>query len=209
MTEINIKLLLVGDSCVGKTSLLLQYTEEIFPNKHIATVGVEYKIKMIKYKDFKLKLQIWDTAGQERFHSITKNFFHNADGILFVFDITNKNSFAGVKNWIKEAEEVGNDFQKILIGNKCDLNDERSVSIEEVKNYCKTKEIFYFETSAKNNINLKEVFDKIVELIFKEKTDDEIISEFGLINSSLSIISNSSKKENKSNKNKNNKVSCC
>ena len=129
MTEISVKLLLVGDTCVGKTSLLLQYTENTFPEDHGATIGVDYKIKMFQYKDFQVKLQIWDTAGQERFHSITNNFFHNADGILFVYDITNEKSFEGVKNWIKEAEEVGDYFKRIIIGNKCDLEKYREVSL--------------------------------------------------------------------------------
>jgi len=123
--ELNIKLLIVGDSNVGKTSLLLQYTDNYYPDQHTATIGFEYKIKRFQYKDYNIKLQIWDTAGQERFHSITNNFFHNADGILFVYDITSRQSFNGVKVWIKEAEEFGDFYKRILIGNKCDLNDKR------------------------------------------------------------------------------------
>ena len=203
MTEINLKLLLVGDSSIGKTSLLLQYTDEIFAQKHTPTIGVEYKIKEIKYKDFVLKLQIWDTAGQERYHSITKNFFHNADGILFIYDITNQDSFEGAKKWIKEAEEIGDFYQKILVGNKCDLIDEREVSTEQLQKYCEEKNICYFESSAKENINIKEIFDKMIELIFKDKCDEDIINEFGLVNSSLSFISKSRKKNN------NKEVGCC
>ena len=94
MVELNVKLLIVGDSNVGKTSLLLQYTDNFYPLQHSATVGIEFKVKNIIYKNYNVRLQIWDTAGQERFHSITNNFFHNADGILFVYDITNQKSFA-------------------------------------------------------------------------------------------------------------------
>ena len=208
MTEINVKLLIVGDSSVGKTSLLLQYTEDNFPSQHIATIGVEYKIKIIPYKDYRLKLQIWDTAGQERFHSITNNFFHNADGILFVYDITDEKSSEGAKKWIREAKEVGNFFQRILIGNKSDLEEDRKVTKEEAEKYCKEINICHFESSAKENINIKEVFDKIIELIFKDKSDEEIIKEFGVINSSLSFISHSTKKQNKK-KNDNEKNRCC
>ena len=211
MEEISIKLLLVGDSGVGKTSLLLQYTDNSYPLDHVATIGVEYKIKMFKYKNFNVKLQIWDTAGQERFHSITNNFFHNADGILFVYDITNRKSFLGAKNWIKEAKEVGNYFQTILIGNKIDLEEYRKVLKVDAEDYCKENNIELFEASAKDNLNLKEAFSKMVELIFKDKTDEEIIREYGETNNSLSVISKNSKQKikKKKHRNKNEKERCC
>ena len=203
--DLNIKLLIVGDSNVGKTSLLLQYTDNYYPDQHTATIGFEYKIKIFQYKDYNIKLQIWDTAGQERFHSITNNFFHNADGILFVYDITSRETFNGVKVWIKEAEDIGDFFKKLLIGNKCDLSDKRNVSIEELENYCKEKNMYFFETSAKENIYLVEAFNKIVELILENKTDEEIIREFGVKKSSLSISS----KYIGSKKNKNKNQRCC
>ena len=205
VVDLNIKLLIVGDSNVGKTSLLLQYTDNYYPDQHTATIGFEYKIKMFQYKDYNIKLQIWDTAGQERFHSITNNFFHNADGILFVYDITNRQSFNGVKVWIKEAEEIGNFYKRILIGNKIDLSEKRQIPIEELENYCKEKNIDFFETSAKENIYLVEAFNKIVELILENKTDEEIIREFGVKKSSLSISS----KNMGSRKNKNQNQRCC
>ena len=199
--ELNIKLLIVGDSNVGKTSLLLQYTDNYYPDQHTATIGFEYKIKIFQYKNYNIKLQIWDTAGQERFHSITNNFFHNADGILFVYDITNRQTFDGVKVWIKEAEEIGNFYKRILIGNKCDLSEKRNISIEELENYCMEKNMQFFETSAKENIYLVEAFNKIVDLILEDKTDEEIIREFGVKKSSLSISSRNlgSKKNNNKN----------
>ena len=199
--ELNIKLLIVGDSNVGKTSLLLQYTDNYYPDQHTATIGFEYKIKTFQYKDYKIKLQIWDTAGQERFHSITNNYFHNADGILFVYDITSRQSFNGVKVWIKEAEEIGNFYKRLLIGNKCDLSEKRNISIEELEKYCEEKNMDFFETSAKENIYLVEAFNKIVELILENKTDEEIIREFGVKKSSLSISSRNlgSKKNNNKN----------
>ena len=197
MTEISVKLLLVGDTTVGKTSLLLQYTENIFPEEHGATIGVEYKIKMFQYRDFQVKLHIWDTAGQERFHSITNNFFHNADGILFVYDITNEKTFEGAKNWIKEAEEIGDYFKKIIIGNKCDLEDKRKVTLEQLNEFANEEKINFFETSAKENINLKEVFNRIVELIFEGKDDEEIIREYSVKKSSLSVASKRTLGKNK------------
>ena len=203
--ELNIKLLIVGDSNVGKTSLLLQYTDNYYPDQHTATIGFEYKIKIFQYKYYNIKLQIWDTAGQERFHSITNNFFHNADGILFVYDITSIKSFNGVKVWIKEAEEKGQFYKRILIGNKCDLCDKRKVSVEELVNYCNEKNMEFFETSAKENIYLVEAFNKIVDLILENKTDEEIIREFGVKKSSLSISS----KNIGSKKNNNKNQRCC
>ena len=207
MVELNVKILIVGDSNVGKTSLLLQYTDNFYPLQHAATVGIEFKVKNITYKNYNVKLQIWDTAGQERFHSITNNFFRNADGILFVYDITNKKSFEGIKNWIQEAEEeVGDDFQKILIGNKSDLEEERTVPLKKLEEFCLEKKINFLETSAKNNINLKEAFNKIVELIFEDKSDEDIIREFGVKKSSLSVTS---KKLNKGKSSKNKSEKCC
>ena len=199
--DLNLKILLVGDASVGKTSLLLRYIDHYFPDKHLSTVGVEYRIKLFDYRGFKVKLQIWDTAGQERFHAITQNFFNNADGILFVYDITNERSFEGVKNWIKESEETGNNFKKLLLGNKCDLKHERTVEEEQVKMFCSEKNLEWFEISAKENINLKEAFDKIIELIFKDKNDDEIRRLFGVRKHNLSIFSD------KNIKNKD--VTCC
>ena len=208
MTELNLKILIVGDSNVGKTSILLKYIDGKYPDEHVSTIGVENKIKNFEYKGFKVRLQIWDTVGQERFHSITYNYFHNSDGIIFVYDITNHKSFEGVKNWIKEAEEFEDSFKRILLGNKCDLIDQREVTKEEVEDYCNEKNIELFETSAKIDINLKEVFDKIIELIFNGKTKEEIIKSFGNTNSSLSILSKNSYKINKKKKNKKNEKCC-
>ncbi len=205
MVELNVKLLLVGDSNVGKTSLLLQYTDNVYPTQHAATVGIEYKVKNIIFKNYNVKLQIWDTAGQERFHSITNNFFHNADGVLFVFDLNNNKSFEGIKNWIQESEEIGDYFQKLLIGNKSDLED-RKIPLSEIEEFCLKKNLIYLETSAKNNINLKEAFNKIVELVFEDKSEEDIIREFGTKKSSLSISSKAFKKGKKS---KNKSERCC
>ena len=202
MNDISLKILLVGDTNVGKTSLLLRYTDELFPNKYMSTVGVEYRIKKFEFQGLRVKMQIWDTAGQERFHSITKSYFNNADGILFVYDISDHKSFEEVKNWIFESENIGNDFQKLLIGNKCDLKHKIVVTREEVNDYCKEKNIEFIETSAKDNINLNEVFSKIVDLIFKDKKIEEIKKLFGVRNQNLIIINEKNGKKNKD-------VKCC
>ena len=197
MDEISLKILVVGETSVGKTSLFLRYIDNNFPDKHMASVGVEYRIKIYEYRRFRIKLQIWDTAGQERFHAITNNYFHNADGILFVYDITEPKSYEYIKKWIQEAEQIESNFEKILIGNKCDLRHKKKVSEEEVSEYCSENNIEWFEVSAKENINLKEAFNKIVELILKDKTDEEIKELYSsrLNNSSLSFLRKKKKKE--------------
>jgi small GTP-binding protein len=193
------KLVLIGDSGVGKTNILSRYIKNEFSIATKSTVGVEFGSKIIKKEDKTIKLQIWDTAGQERFHSITSNYFHGADGILFIYDITNINSFEGVKDWIKDSEEYDNNIQKILLGNKCDLSDSREVQKEDVEIFCNEKKIDFLETSAKTNVNLDEAFKKMVELIFKNK---EIRKKLTNSKHKNSIISNNTER-------KNNDVRCC
>ena len=142
--KLSLKILLIGDSQVGKTSLLLKYTEHVFPEEHIATIGVEYKDKFIVKDNYNIRLQIWDTAGQERFHSITKNIYRNANGVLFVYDITNQESFNNIKNWIKDLQNVGNDIKGVIIGNKLDLEQKRDVSKEDLEEIGKKKSNAFF-----------------------------------------------------------------
>ena len=133
LPEIKLKLLIIGDSNVGKTSMLLNYTDNYFPESHLATIGVEYKVKELTTKDYNITLQIWDTAGQDRFRSITKSFFRNTNGIIFVYDVTSRKSFHSVKDWIKDSELHDSGFEKILVGNKIDLKDQREVKFDELK----------------------------------------------------------------------------
>ena len=199
MTDLIFKILLVGDASVGKTSLIYRFINNKFLNSYSSTIGVDYQTKIYDHKGYKIKLQIWDTAGQERFHSITSNYFKGADGILFIYDITNRNSFEGVKDWIKESEDYNNNIQKILIGNKCDLADSREVQKEEVEDFYNEKKIDFFETSAKENINLDEAFNRMVELIYKTKHTQNLLRNREY---NKSLISNNTEKEN-------NNASCC
>ena len=204
MSEIYLKTVIVGDSSVGKTSLVYRYTEGKFLEDYTSTIGVEFRIKKFEYQGFQINLKIWDTTGQERFHSITKSFFNNTDGILFVYDITNYSSFEGLKIWMKESEEFKKSSQKILLGNKCDLEDERKVKQEDVEKFCEENNMEYFETSAKENINLNEAFYKIVELILKDKNKEEIINLYGTKKDNIDInLKKSKKKRNEAN------VRCC
>ena len=197
MSEIVLKILLIGDSFVGKTSLLLRFTEGNFPDNHMATIGVDFKEKIIKMEDKEVKLQIWDTSGQERFRSITKNFYKNADGIIFVFDVTNLKTFQNIKDWLNDSEAAQNDFKKILVGNKIDLEKERLIDKVKMGNFGAKKNMKCFETSAKDGKNVDEIFNVMAELILSNKTDEEIRQNFTQKNRSLSIPDKSENMKNK------------
>ena len=178
MSGINLKILLVGDSAVGKTTLILKYVDGKFSDSHITTIGVEYKDKEITVNDRKINLQIWDTSGQERYRSITKNFYRNAHGILFVFDVTNQTSFDHLKDWLNSSNECDIDFKKIIVGNKIDLNG-RVVNKETMEFFAEKNQIKKsFETSAKDGTNVDLIFKEMAELILANKTDEEINQEF-------------------------------
>ena len=190
---INLNILLVGDANVGKTSILLKYTENFFPNQYQATIGVEYKMKIIKLNNMNIKLQIWDTAGQERYKSIAKNFFHSANGVFLVFDITDKKSFENLNKWIEDVKENSpKDCKYIIIGNKSDLSDQRTVSTFEIDNFVKEKKSSYFEVSAKNDEGLNEAFINLSKENIKDKNQEEIYQFYGHKNSV--VIEGSDKK---------------
>ena len=193
MSQINLKILLVGDSSVGKTTLLLKYVDGKFSDSHITTIGVEYKDKPIILNNRNINLQIWDTSGQERYRSITKNFYRNADGILFVFDVTREDTFAHIKDWLISSDECDKDFKKIIVGNKIDL--ERVVSKEKIENFGKAKNMKCYEVSAKTGEGLDDIFKATAELILEGKSEEEIKEEFIIRPHSNSTLSKDSKKE--------------
>ena len=189
--QIVLKLLLLGDSSVGKTSILLKYISNKFDESSISTVGVDYMDKIIDYNKFKIKLQIWDTSGEEKFRTITKNFYRNADGLLVVFDLTKKESYDHIKSWINEAKENNDKLKTILIGNKLDLKDERIVAIDVAKQFAEKNNLKYIETSAKDGTNINESFQTIIDLLFDGKSSEEILHEFTKQDSSLSVVDDS------------------
>ena len=150
---------LLGDSGVGKTSLLTRYCDSIFKDKY-SNIQLELILELLKYKDIVTKIHIWDTTGQERFKSIAVNYFRTSNGFIFCYDITKKKSFDNIKNWV-ELAFFNNVLHKVnfLIGNKMDLNNKREVDIEEVENFAKTNKFTYLETSSKENINVEKVFE--------------------------------------------------
>ena len=178
MEAISLKILLVGNSSVGKTSLLLRYCGKKFNEDQISTIGVDFVDKTITYRDMKINLHIWDTSGQERFRSLAQNFYRNADGIMFVFDLECPDSFEDIRHWLNETEEYSQDFKKILVGNKMDL--EHKVNRDRIDPFADKRNIKYFETSAKEGTNVNEVFESLVEEILGNKTEEEIKRMFNL-----------------------------
>ncbi|XP_016355116.1 ras-related protein Rab-8B [Sinocyclocheilus anshuiensis] len=153
------KLLLIGDSGVGKTCLLFRFSEDAFNTTFISTIGIDFKIRTIELNGKKIKLQIWDTAGQERFRTITTAYYRGAMGIMLVYDITSEKSFENIKNWIRNIEEhASSDVEKMILGNKCDMNDRRQVSKERGEKLAIDYGIKFLETSAKTSINVEEAF---------------------------------------------------
>lgn len=160
--DMQIKLLMIGDSGVGKTCLLLRYANDSFSPTFITTIGIDFKIKNIELDGKRIKLQIWDTAGQERFRTITTSYFRGAQGILLVYDVTDRGSFNSIRNWVGQIQQHADvHVNKILIGNKCDIEEQRVVSFEEGKTLAKEYGIQFFETSAKNDMNVETGFQTV------------------------------------------------
>jgi len=142
-------LVLIGDSGVGKSCLLLRFADDKWTDSYISTIGVDFKIRTIELDQKTIKLQIWDTAGQERFRTISSTYYRGAHGIIVVYDVTNKPSFDNVARWLTEIDKYAREgVNKLLVGNKCDLED-REVSKEEGKAFAESKGIPFLETSAK------------------------------------------------------------
>ena len=165
----NYKIIFLGDRTVGKTSIIKCFNEKKFEESAVCTVGIDFVIKFIKRKDKKYKLDIWDTSGQERYKCLAESYCKNADGVIFVFDITNKQSMDNIKYWynkIIESENINN-LACVLVGNKSDLPNQMDTN---TISFTQKYNMKYIQVSAKNNINIDEIFVIILdELIKKEK----------------------------------------
>ena len=160
------KVLLLGNSDVGKSSLLLRYVDSVWSDTFVPTIGVDFKVKTIDIDGKKVKLQIWDTAGQERFRTVVSTYFRGAHGIFLIYDITNRDSFKNLENWLIEIEKnASENVLKILIGNKNDLEDERDISPDEGKSFANRNGMQFMETSAKMNTNVNEAFETLGKLM--------------------------------------------
>lgn len=160
------KLLIIGNSSVGKTSFLFRYADDSFTSAFVSTVGIDFKVKTVCRNEKRIKLQIWDTAGQERYRTITTAYYRGAMGFLLMYDITNQDSFNAVQDWATQIKTYSWDnAQVILVGNKCDLEDDRVVPTEDGKRLGVDLGFDFFEASAKDNINVKQTFEHLVDMI--------------------------------------------
>jgi len=166
------KYIIIGDTGVGKSCLLLQFTDKRFQPVHDLTIGVEFGARLITIDNNQIKLQIWDTAGQESFRSITRSYYRDAAGALLVYDITRRESFNHLGRWLEEARQNGNPNMTImLIGNKSDLEHRRAVSTKEGEVFAQENGLVFLETSAKSAANVETAFIRTAENIYSKIKD--------------------------------------
>ena len=170
--DATIKLLLIGESGVGKSSLLVRFSEDNFNPMYITTVGIDFRVKNIELDGRKLKLQIWDTAGQERFRTIVSSYYRGVMGIVLVYDITSRESFNNIEYWMRNIEaNADQNVNKILVGNKCDAEDKRVVSTVEGQQMANKLGIPFLETSAKNSLKVDDCFISLARDVIQRVGD--------------------------------------
>ncbi|XP_060579694.1 uncharacterized protein LOC132736560 [Ruditapes philippinarum] len=170
------KILVIGDENTGKSALLLRYADDTFSDSYIATIGVDFRVKTIELHGKTVKLQIWDTAGQERFRTITTSYYRGTQGVIIVFDVTDRSTFRRVESWVTDIEKYGSDdVEKLLVGNKCDLTSKRCVTEQEAKSLALINNMDYVETSAKENINVEKAFETLCKEMFTKISQQQTI----------------------------------
>lgn len=170
--DITYKVLLLGDSSVGKSCVFLRLTQGTFTDNFVTTIGIDFKYKKYRINNEDVGLQLWDTAGQERYISITRNYFRQSKGIVLVYDVSNRTSFEGITKWIKSLKDnqSTNDLVLMLLGNKCDLDKElRQVSYGEGENFAYDNKLLFYECSAKEGTNINEAFQLLIEKIDEKR----------------------------------------
>ena len=197
-----LKYIIIGDASVGKSNLLMKFTENKFNESYQATIGVEFGAKNLDINKKTYRIQIWDTAGQENFHSITRSYYKNSVCAMVVYDITSRKSFDNVMNWI---EEIQNNSSKtiliVLVGNKIDLKENRDISFDEGKELANRNGIIFMETSAKTGEGVEEIFKKTVQEISRKIEDNY----FNLDSENCGISKGDKERNELDNKNKSNK----
>ncbi|XP_055506716.1 ras-related protein Rab-21 [Leucoraja erinacea] len=168
------KVVLLGEGCVGKTSLVLRYCENKFNDKHITTLQASFLTKKLNIGGKRVNIAIWDTAGQERFHALGPIYYRDSNGAILVYDITDEDSFQKVKSWVKELRKMlGNDISLCIVGNKLDLEKDRHVAVEEAEMYAESVGAKHFHTSAKLNKGIEELFLDLCKRMIETAQADE------------------------------------
>ena len=178
-----IKIVTLGDSMVGKTSIVYRYFENKFNESILSTIGIDFKTKYIKVRDASVKVLIWDTAGQEKFRNIAKQYYQGANGVLLVFDVSDRKSFERIEYWLNEIKENNkiDSMYAVIVANKIDLVGERVISRDEAEKYAEKNNISYFEVSAKTGEGVAEMFNNItkgtIDKIFNESQNQSILED--------------------------------
>jgi len=187
------KLLIIGDSGVGKSSLLLRFADNTFSGSYITTIGVDFKIRTIDVGGEQVKLQIWDTAGQERFRTITSTYYRGTHGVIVVYDVQSAESFVNVKRWLHEIEQNCDSVNRILVGNKDDCPEKKVVETTDARNFADQIKVTLFETSAKDNKNVEEMFSEITRQVLSTKKSS-LMQQPGGNNDKIKLDKNRKKK---------------
>nr|BAN20500.1 rab5 [Riptortus pedestris] len=175
-TNYNFKVVLLGEGCVGKTSLVLRYVEDKFNDKHLTTLQATFLNKKLNIGGKRINLAIWDTAGQEKFHALGPIYYRMSNGAILVYDITDEDSFQKVKNWVKELKKMlGSEICLTIAGNKIDLEKERNVPVEDAEEYAKTVGATHFHTSAKENSGIEEMFVELAQRMMTTAQQQQIL----------------------------------
>lgn len=174
------KVLLIGDSSVGKTSVLLRYVDDTYNPEFQTTIGVDFKISTLELQSKVVKLQLWDTAGQDRFRNIVASYYRGAQGVILMYDITNQASFQNIKNWYNETlNHLQASTPKLLVGNKLDLAGQRTVKLADAQELADRLNMSYLETSAKNNQNIRQAFETLTRSMLAQVSTTEPMKGIG------------------------------
>ena len=166
--DFKVKIMFIGNSSVGKTSIIKRYSKNIFSTSYISTLGIDFESKNINIDNKIINLQIWDTAGQEKYKVLSKNYYNNSNAFIIVYDITNLESFESVMNWIDQIKEnAPENVKSILLGNKSDLEEKRKVTYQEGKDFATSNGMQFIETSAKTASKVQEAFELLTQEIIK------------------------------------------
>ena len=174
-----IKILTLGDTLVGKSSIVLRFSDNRFDDNHLATIGIDYKTKYIKVKDASVKVLLWDTAGQEKFRNIARQYYKGANGVLLIYDVCDRKTYERIGFWMDELKQ-NNEIEQlyiILVGNKIDLEEKRVVTREEAEKYAEDNNINYLEVSAKTGEGILDLFNEVtkgtMDKVFNDQDNNE------------------------------------